>query len=39
MEWIVPQMLKLLPKRHIFFDLDHEQEVGFLSYFLGQIVS
>jgi len=44
-QWIVPKMFKLLPKRHIFFDivirftLYHKQEVCFLLFFLGQIVS
>jgi len=42
--WIVSHLFKLLPKRHIFFDLVirliyHKQEVCFLLYFLGQIVS
>ena len=44
-QWIVPKMFKLLPKRHILFDivirftLYHKQEVCFLLIFLGQIVS
>jgi len=42
--WIVPQIFKLLPKRHVFFDLvirfiTIEQEACFLLYVLGQIVS